>query len=85
MIEIEKQEQRDIQAVDVSVMNIKNCEDIISMWEGRLNLLNNKVFYYRRKDRYNGIFGHLKSIELEINKHLKQLEIFEKFINFEKY
>lgn len=85
LIEIEKQEQRDIQAVDVSVMNIKNCEDIISMWEGRLNLLNNKVFYYRRKDRYNGIFGHLKSIELEINKHLKQLEIFEKFINFEKY
>lgn len=66
-------------------MTIKSCEETISLWEGRLNLLNNSVFSYRRSDTFKDVFRNLKSIELEINKHLKQLEIFEKFINFEKY
>ena len=85
MKNLKEEEQRVIGVTEESIMTIKGCEEAISLWEGRLNLLNNNVFSYRRNDSYKDVFGNLKSIELEINKHLKQLERFDKFINFESY
>lgn len=82
---LKEEEQRVIGVTEESIMTIKGCEEAISLWEGRLNLLNNNVFSYRRNDSYKDVFGNLKSIELEINKHLKQLERFDKFIMFESY